>query len=60
MAGVAAGFALPVIADNRVAAVLDIDSTEPRGLDETDQAELEGVAQFVASRMRQINWQPMG
>ncbi len=48
--------ALPILAGGRVASVLDIDSTELRGVDETDQAGLEWVTGFVASRIRPWAW----
>ena len=51
-----AEIAVPIVSNNRVAAVLDIDCTELRGVDEVDQAGLEQVSQFVASRIAPIRW----
>ena len=50
-----AEIALPIISDNRVTAILDIDSTELRGVDEVDHAELEDIARFVASKIGPIS-----
>jgi putative methionine-R-sulfoxide reductase with GAF domain len=43
--------AVPIVINERVAAILDIDSDELRGVDDIDKAELEQVASFVASRI---------
>lgn len=43
--------ALPVISEQGVAAVLDIDCTELAGVDEVDQNELERIVRFVGSRL---------
>ena len=43
--------ALPVISENRVAAILDIDCSEKGGVDEVDQFELDQIISFVGSRL---------
>jgi L-methionine (R)-S-oxide reductase len=43
--------ALPVIRENRVEAVLDIDCTEKSGVDDVDQSELDQIVRFVAARL---------
>ena len=51
-----AEIAVPIVSDRRVAAILDIDSTEVRGVDGVDQAELEQISRFVGSRIGPIGW----
>jgi len=51
-----AEIALPIILDNRVEALLDIDSVELAGLDEVDQARLEEICRFVATRTTRLPW----
>jgi putative methionine-R-sulfoxide reductase with GAF domain len=48
--------AVPILVGNRVAAVLDIDSTELQGVDEIDQAALQKIAQFIGSHIVPIGW----
>ena len=43
--------ALPVITENGVAAILDIDCTEKDGVDGVDMVELDHIVRFVASRL---------
>jgi GAF domain-containing protein len=45
--------ALPLLIENRVAAILDIDCTEKDGVDDVDQFELDQIVRFVASRLEQ-------
>jgi L-methionine (R)-S-oxide reductase len=47
---------VPIFFGDRAAAVLDIDSTEVRGVDEIDRAALEQVSRFVSSRIAPIGW----
>ena len=47
--------AVPIIFDNQVRAVLDIDCTELRGVDDADQAGLEQISRFIASRIARIS-----
>jgi GAF domain-containing protein len=51
-----AEIAVPIILQDRVQAVLDIDSTELSGLDEVDQVRLEQLCGFVASRITPLDW----
>jgi GAF domain-containing protein len=48
--------AVPILVGSRVAAVLDIDSTELEGVDEIDETALQKIAQFVASHIEPIEW----
>jgi L-methionine (R)-S-oxide reductase len=48
--------AVPIIKSDRVVAVLDVDTTEPGGVDEIDQANLEQISRFIASRIRPVTW----
>ena len=51
-----AEIAVPIISDRKVAAILDIDSTQVRGVDGVDQAGLEQISRFVGSRIGPIGW----
>src|SRR5262245_11093894 len=51
-----AEIALPIILQDCVLAILDIDSTDLRGLDEVDQARLEQICCFIASRITPMQW----
>jgi GAF domain-containing protein len=51
-----AEIAVPIFFDDRVAAVLDIDSSEIRGVDEVDRLALEQISGFVSSRTGRIGW----
>lgn len=51
-----AEIAVPIFFDDRVAAVLDIDSSELRGVDEVDRLALEQISGFVSSRTGRIGW----
>ena len=51
-----AEIALPIIVDSHIKALLDIDCTKSGGLDELDQARLEAICNFVASRIVPLSW----
>lgn len=51
-----AEIALPIFLQDKVVAILDIDSTELGSVDEVDKAALEQVSRFISSRLVSINW----